>query len=65
MQRAAEFEADGYECKGYNEEFYKLTIHASHTEDDKEKISRYVNGIHFFIQDEFGMIRLSFVEESY
>ena len=35
----------------YTEEFYKVNIRSGHVEDTPERVSRYVNGIRFDIQD--------------
>jgi len=49
----------------YTEEFYRLNIRAGHIEDDAEKISRYINGLHYSIQDEISMVRITSIEEAY
>ena len=34
-------------------------------EDTPEKVARYINGLRFDIQDEFGLLSLRYVEETY
>ena len=49
----------------YTEESYKVNIISEHMEDTLERVSRYVNGIIFDIQDELGLLSLRSVEEAY
>ena len=51
--------------KEYTEEFYKLNIRAGHQENDDEKVSRYMNGLRYKIQDEMSMIIIQMVEDAY
>jgi hypothetical protein len=51
--------------KEYTEEFYKLNIRAGHRESDDEKVSRYLNGLRYDIQDELSMITIRTVEDAY
>ena len=51
--------------KEYTEEFYRLDIRSVHMDDDVEKISRYINGLRFGIQDEISFFKLESVEEVY
>jgi hypothetical protein len=44
--------------KEYTEEFYKLNIRAGHRESDDEKVSRYMNGLRYDIQDEMSMVTI-------
>jgi hypothetical protein len=37
--------------KEYIEEFYRLSIRDGHVEEDVEKVSRYINGLRYEIQD--------------
>lgn len=55
----------GMPIKEYTEEFYRLNIITGHVEDDLEKVSRYVNGLSYEIQDEIGLLSLKSVEDSY
>jgi hypothetical protein len=51
--------------KEYTEEFYKLNIRAGHRESDDEKVSRYMNGLRYDIQDEMSMKTIRTVEDAY
>jgi hypothetical protein len=51
--------------KEYTEEFYKLNIRAGHHESDDEKVSRYMNGLRYDIQDEMSMMTIRTVEDAY
>jgi hypothetical protein len=42
--------------KEYTEEFYRLNIRAGHIEEDAEKVSRYINGLRYDIQDEISLL---------
>jgi hypothetical protein len=44
--------------KEYTEELYKLNIRAGHQESDDEKVSRYMNGLRYDIQDEMSMVTI-------
>jgi uncharacterized protein YjbK len=51
--------------KEYTEEFYKLNIRAGQREKDDEKVSRYINGLRYEIQDEINMMTVRTVEDAY
>jgi uncharacterized protein YjbK len=51
--------------KEYTKEFYKLNIREGHQESDDEKVSRYMNGLRYDIQDEMSMMIFRNVEDSY
>jgi hypothetical protein len=51
--------------KEYTEEFYKLNIREGHWKSDDEKVSRYMNGLRYDIQDEMSMVTIQTVEDSY
>jgi hypothetical protein len=51
--------------KEYTEEFYKLNIRTRQREKDKEKFSRYINGLSYEIQDEINMMSVRIVEDAY
>ena len=51
--------------KEYTEEFYKPNIRAGHREKDDEKVSRYINGPRYEIQDEINMMTVNIVEDVY
>ena len=44
--------------KEYTKEFYRLNIRAGHRDIDDEKVSRYLNGLRYEIQDELSMITI-------
>jgi hypothetical protein len=44
--------------KEYTEEFYRLNIRVGHRERDDEKVSRYMNGLRYDIQDEMSMVTI-------
>ena len=44
--------------KENTEEFYRLKIRAGHRESDDEKVSRYMNGLTYDIQDEMSMMTI-------
>lgn len=54
-----------FSMKDYSEEFYKLTNWSRHSELSKEKVTRYINGLRFNIQDEIGLLNISSVEDTY
>jgi hypothetical protein len=37
--------------KEYTEEFYRINIREGHRESDDEKVSRYMNGLRYDIQE--------------
>ena len=49
----------------YTNEFYKLTMHIEHQEDDEQMEARYINGLKFTIQDELSMHHVNSMEEAY
>jgi hypothetical protein len=51
--------------KEYTEEFYRLNIRAGHRESNDEKVSRYMNGLRYEIQDEMSMMNIQMVEDAY
>eukprot|EP00253_Pinus_taeda_P019816 PITA_19816 len=55
----------GMSVKEYIEEFYRLTIRVGHAEDDMEKVSRYINGSRYDIQDEIILLSLNTTEDAY
>jgi seryl-tRNA synthetase len=42
-----------------------LNIRAGHRESDEEKVSRYINGLRYEIQDEINMMTMRMVEDAY
>jgi hypothetical protein len=55
----------GMTVKEYTEEFYKLNIRTGQREKDEEKVSRYINGLRYEIQDEINMMSVRTVEDAY
>jgi hypothetical protein len=51
--------------KEYTEEFYQLNIRAGHHENNDEKVSRYMNGLRYEIQDELNLATIRTVEDAY
>ena len=51
--------------RDYTEEFYKVNIRSGHMEDTPERVTRYVNGLRFDIQDELSLLSLRYVKEAY
>jgi hypothetical protein len=51
--------------KEYTEEFYKINIREGHRESDDEKVSRYMNGLRYDIQDKMSMMIIWNVEDAY
>jgi hypothetical protein len=51
--------------KEYTEEFYRINIRVGHQESDDEKVSRYMNGLRYDIQDEMSMMTIQNVENAY
>jgi hypothetical protein len=51
--------------KEYTKEFYRLNIIAGHRESDDEKVTRYMNGLRYEIQDEMSMVTIINVEDAY
>jgi hypothetical protein len=55
----------GMIVKEYTEEFYRLNIRTGQREGDEEKVSRYINGLRYEIQDELNMMYVRTVEDAY
>jgi hypothetical protein len=51
--------------KEYTGEFYRLNIRVGHRESDEEKISRYINGQRYEIQEETNMTTMRKLEDAY
>ena len=49
----------------YTEEFYKINIRVEYTEDNYEKVARFMNGLRLDIQDEMSLFSPKSVEEAY
>ena len=45
--------------------FRRINIREGHRESDDEKVSRYMNGLQYDIQDEMSMMTLWIVEDAY
>ena len=46
----------GKSIQEYTEEFYQVLIRTGHAEADKEKVSRYINGLRPSIQEELSLV---------
>jgi hypothetical protein len=55
----------GMTVKEYTKEFYKMNIRTGQREKDEEKVSRYINGLRYEIQDEINMMSVRTVEDAY
>jgi hypothetical protein len=55
----------GMSVKQYTKECYKLNIRANHIEENPKKVSRYLNGLRYKIQDEIDILSHNTVEEAY
>jgi uncharacterized protein YjbK len=51
--------------KEYTEELSRLNIRAGHQESDDDKVTRYLNGLRYDIQDELSMLTIRMVEDAY
>lgn len=49
----------------YTEEFHKLNLRSRHVNNEKEKVSRYLNGLRFNIQDEINLLIPKTVDECF
>jgi hypothetical protein len=55
----------GFSVREYTEYFYKLNIRVGRRENDKEKVTRYINFLIYEIQDEISMMTRRNVEDVY
>jgi uncharacterized protein YjbK len=55
----------GMMVKEYKEEFYRMNIGTGQRERDEEKVSIYINGLRYEIQDEISTMSVRTVEDSY
>jgi peptidyl-tRNA hydrolase len=51
--------------KEYTEEFYRMNIRVGHCESNDEKVSRYMNGLRYEVQNEMSMMTIQMVEDAY
>jgi hypothetical protein len=51
--------------KEYTKDFYRINITAIHHESDDEKVTEYMNGIRYDIQDDMIMVTIRNVEDAY
>jgi hypothetical protein len=65
FRRLQNLRQKGLTVKEYTEEFYRLNIRVGHCESDEEKVSRYINGLRYEIQDEINMMTMRTVEDAY
>ena len=55
----------GMTVKEYTEEFYRVNLWASYTDDTPEKTTRYVNGLRLEILDEISILSPQNIEEAF
>jgi hypothetical protein len=65
FRRMQNLRQKGMTVKEYTENFYRINIRAGHRESDDEKVSRYMNGMRYDIQDEMSMVKIRNVEDTY
>jgi hypothetical protein len=65
FRRMQNLRQKGMTVKEYTEEFYRLNIKGSHHESDDEKVSIYMNGLRYEIQDDMSMVTIRNVEYAY
>jgi hypothetical protein len=58
FQRMQKLRQKMMSVKEYTEEFYKINIRAGHRESNDEKVSRYMNGLRYDIQDDMRMMTI-------
>jgi uncharacterized protein YjbK len=51
--------------KEYTEEFYRLNMRTRQRERDEERVTRYINGLRYEIQDELSMMSVRTMEDAY
>ena len=51
--------------KEYTKEFYKINLRVGYLKDITEKVSKYLNGLRYDIQDELSLINPTGVDEAY
>ena len=51
--------------KEFTEEFFRLSIRDGYTQGGLERVSRYINGLRYDIQDELGLLNLKTIEDAY
>jgi len=54
----------GLSLKNYTEEFYKMNIREGHRENE-EKVSRYINGLRYEIQDDISLMKIRTLRDGY
>eukprot|EP00253_Pinus_taeda_P035377 PITA_35377 len=64
-QQVQNMKQKGMTVREYTEEFYRVNLRASYTEDTPEKIARYVNGLRLEILDEISILSLKNIKEAY
>jgi hypothetical protein len=55
----------GMEIKEYTDEFYRLSIRVGYRKGDVERVSRYIDGMRYDIQDDISLLNIKIVEDSY
>jgi hypothetical protein len=51
--------------KEYTEEIYRINIIVGHHQSDDDKVSRHMNCLRYYIQDEISMVTIRNVEDAY
>jgi hypothetical protein len=65
FRRLQNLRQKGMTIKEYTYEFYRLNIRDRQREIDEEKVSRYINGPRYEIQDEINMMTVRIVKDAY
>eukprot|EP00253_Pinus_taeda_P018878 PITA_18878 len=64
-RRVQNLRQKGMTIKEYTEEFYRVNLRASYTNDTVEKTARYVNGLRMKILDEISILSPKNIEEAF
>jgi hypothetical protein len=65
FRRMQKLRQKGMIVKEYTKEFYRINIRVGHCESDDEKVTTYMNGLRYDIQDEMIMMTIRNVEDAY
>jgi hypothetical protein len=65
FRRMENLRQKGMIVKEYTKEFYRLNMRDGQRERDEEKVSRYINGLRYDIQDDINMAIVRTVEDAY
>lgn len=64
-RRVQSLRQKGMTVREYTEEFYRVNLRASYTDDNPEKTARYVNGLRMEILDEISILSPRNIEEAF